>query len=553
MACLSLSSLSVSAEQKSISEFTLKEVDALGWQVVNDGVMGGLSKGKMQISDNGVLNFSGQLSLENNGGFSSLRTANLSLDLSGAEGVIARVKGDGRTYQMRFNTDARFRSMEVSFSADFKTKKDEWIEVKVPFDQFSGSFRGMSLKKQTFDPAKIRRVGLLLGDKKAGPFELQVDWIRTYGAKDGSQDVIATALADGRFSTLAAALTKAELVETLQAKGPFTIFAPTDQAFAKLPQETVTELLKPENRKKLQAILTHHVLSGSVDLAAALSVKQAKTVQGEELKFSFRDGKVRVNDAAVLDANIQCSNGIIHVIDSVMLPPQPSNDLLSVAKNSGNFSTLLTAVEAAGLSEALSGDQPLTLFAPTDQAFAALPEGSLESLLKPENRAQLATILTLHVVSGNVSAGDALNAKTAQALSGESLEFGIAGGMLRVNQATIVKTDILCDNGVIHVIDAVLLPDAKPETTVTNAPTLQLISEAIDKGVPVFNRGDAAQCAIIYRDCMQAISKDSTVAPEQRKAIRLILKRAEKVADASKRAWLLRRGLDQVYSSLDKH
>jgi transforming growth factor-beta-induced protein len=546
-ACLSLSSLASFAEKNSVAEFTPKEVDSLGWRVVDDGVMGGLSRGKIQISKDGILNFNGKLSLKNNGGFSSLRTGNLKLDLSGADGVVARVKGDGRTYQMRFNTDARFRFREVSFSADFKTKKDEWIEIKVPFDEFAGSFRGMKLKNETFDPAKIRRIGLLLGDKKAGAFEVQVDWIRTYGAKAGTNDIISAALADGRFSTLAAALTEAKLVETLQGKGSFTVFAPTDKAFSKLPKETVVNLLKPENRDELQAILTYHVLPGSVDLAAGLSAKQAKTLQGAELKVGFSEGKVRVNDAAIIDADIRCSNGIIHVIDSVILPPKSANDIASVAKKAGSFNTLLAAVKIAGLDKALTGDQPITVFAPTDDAFAALPKGTVESLLKPKNREKLISILTLHTVSGKISAGDALNAKKATALSGGALEFGIIDGLFKVNGATIVKTDIICDNGIIHVIDAVILPESNSNA---NKSPLMLIKEAIDQGVPVFNDGNPGQCATIYRDCMVAISEDPTVDPEVSKTGRLLLEIAEKVDDDSKRAWLLRRGLDQLYSAI---
>lgn len=180
MACLAQGSVPLFAEESSVAEFTAQEADEQGWRVVDDGVMGGLSKGRLEISDEGKLRFSGNLSLENNGGFSSLRTGKLMIDLGAAEGVLLRVKGDGRRYQMRFNTDARYRAMEVSFSAEFLTQKNKWIEVALPFNAFSGSFRGMRLKNEVFDPSKIQRMGVLLGDKKAGPFELEIDWIRTY-------------------------------------------------------------------------------------------------------------------------------------------------------------------------------------------------------------------------------------------------------------------------------------------------------------------------------------------------------------------------------------
>lgn len=197
-ACFALACQTVYGAKNSVVEFDPKETKNLGWSVVNDGVMGGLSEGRLAVTDDGVLKFSSNLSLENNGGFSSLRTDRVKLDLGHAEGLLARVKGDGRTYQMRFETDARYRGMEISFMAEFPTEKDKWIEVRIPFDRFEGSFRGMKLEKEKFDPAKISRLGLLLGDQKEGPFELQIDWIRTYESEaSGSADIVGLVLAGG--------------------------------------------------------------------------------------------------------------------------------------------------------------------------------------------------------------------------------------------------------------------------------------------------------------------------------------------------------------------
>lgn len=180
LACLP----AIAGERQSVAEFAPEESGKLDWSVVDDGVMGGLSQGKREIGKDGILRFFGTLSLENNGGFSSLRTGNVKLDLSGADGVILRVKGDGRTYQLRFSTDAEYRGREMSFQAGFPTTKGEWTEVKVPFGRFVGTWRGTELPDKTFEPTKIRRLGLQLADKKEGPFELHVDWIRTYGGDD---------------------------------------------------------------------------------------------------------------------------------------------------------------------------------------------------------------------------------------------------------------------------------------------------------------------------------------------------------------------------------
>jgi uncharacterized surface protein with fasciclin (FAS1) repeats len=461
---------------------------------------------------------------------------------------------------MRFNTEARFRGMEVSFKADFKTEKDEWIEVKVPFDQFKGSFRGMSLSKEKFDPGKISRIGLLLGDKKQGPFELKVDWIRSYGGSASGDDIVSAALADGRFGILAKALTEAKLVGTLQGKGPFTVFAPTDDAFKKLPKGTVETLLKPENSSKLQAVLTYHVVAGSIDLASALSAAEAKTVQGSPVKIAFSEGRVRINDAAIVNADVQCSNGVIHVIDSVILPPEeakPSNDIASVAKRAGNFTTLLAAVDAVGLTDALTSDQDVTVLAPTDAAFSALPKGTVEELLKSENRDKLMAILSLHAIPGKVSAGDALNAGVAKSLGGGSLKFSVVDGLLKVNGATIVKTDIKCDNGTIHVIDAVILSGSKRDeskTASTNDKTpLEQIEAAIDRGVPIFNSGEHGECANIYSDCMVSISKASCVDSRVSMVIKQLVKKAENIESDTERAWVLRSGLDHVYATLSSN
>jgi uncharacterized surface protein with fasciclin (FAS1) repeats len=134
------------------------------------------------------------------------------------------------------------------------------------------------------------------------------------------KDIVDTAVGAGSFNTLAKALTAAGLVETLKGTGPFTVFAPTDDAFAKLPAGTLEDLLKPENKEKLKAILTYHVVSGDVKAADVVKLKTAKTVNGQELKIMVKDGTVMVDNAKVTKTDIMCGNGVIHVIDAVVLP-----------------------------------------------------------------------------------------------------------------------------------------------------------------------------------------------------------------------------------------
>ncbi|WP_291602961.1 fasciclin domain-containing protein [Bradyrhizobium sp.] len=141
-------------------------------------------------------------------------------------------------------------------------------------------------------------------------------------ARASNQDIVDTAVGAGQFKTLAAALKAADLVATLKGPGPFTVFAPTDEAFAKLPAGTVESLLKPENKAKLTAILTYHVVPGAVKAEQVTKLDQAKTVNGAMVKVTTKGGKVTINDATVVKADTTASNGIIHVIDKVILPPQ---------------------------------------------------------------------------------------------------------------------------------------------------------------------------------------------------------------------------------------
>ena len=138
--------------------------------------------------------------------------------------------------------------------------------------------------------------------------------------KHDSKDIVDTAVSAGQFNTLAAALTAADLVETLKAPGPYTVFAPTDEAFAKLPEGTVEDLLKPENKDKLVAILTYHVVAGEVDSTEVVKLTEAKTVNGEMVDIKVADGKVMIDNATVIKPDVKASNGVIHVVDTVLIP-----------------------------------------------------------------------------------------------------------------------------------------------------------------------------------------------------------------------------------------
>jgi uncharacterized surface protein with fasciclin (FAS1) repeats len=273
------------------------------------------------------------------------------------------------------------------------------------------------------------------------------------------KNIVDTAVEAGKFKTLAAALGAAGLVDAVKGPGPFTVFAPSDEAFAKLPKGTVETLLKPENKEKLKAILTYHVVPGKVMAKDVLGVKGAKSLNGQRIDVKVDGGKVMVDGAQVVATDIACTNGVIHVIDSVILPSE--DNIPTVATKAGKFNTLLAAAKAAGLVEALSGDKALTVFAPTDDAFAKLPKDTVATLLKPENKDKLKAILLFHVVEGRVYSEDALAAKSAATLQGSKVEITVKDGAAYVNGAKILATDVDASNGVIHIIDSVILPPAK--------------------------------------------------------------------------------------------
>jgi transforming growth factor-beta-induced protein len=271
-----------------------------------------------------------------------------------------------------------------------------------------------------------------------------------------AQDIVQTAVGAGSFKTLVAAVQAAGLVETLKGDGPFTVFAPTDEAFAKLPAGTIENLLKPENKATLQAILTYHVVPGKVTAGQVVNLKNAKTANGQLVDIMANANGVKIDNANVVKTDIMTSNGVIHVIDRVILPS--SKNIVQTADEAGSFGTLIAAAKAAGLAGVLSGDGPFTVFAPTDEAFQALGS-TVNELLKPENKHKLQEILKFHVVKGRVFARDAVTAGAAKTLEGGRVSIGIDNGRLTANDANILMTDIDASNGVIHVIDTVLIPE----------------------------------------------------------------------------------------------
>ena len=361
-------------------------------------------------------------------------------------------------------------------------------------------------------------------------------------APSATKDILDTAAGAGSFNTLGAAINAAGLTETLKGAGPFTVFAPTDDAFKALPARVLDALLKPENKETLAKILSYHVVAGKV-MAADIKPGDVATVESSTVKLAVTGGKVTVNDANVTSADIAATNGVIHVIDKVLVPASidvttllaaptttasatttapaaapAGQTIVDVAVANGSFTTLVAAVKAAGLAETLAGPGPFTVFAPTDEAFKKLPAGLVEALLKPENKATLTKILTYHVISGKVMAAD-IKPGDVETVETGKITLATDGGVTINGSTKVGPTDVAASNGVIHVIDSVLVPadvdvaallgGSAPTTTVDLTTTNKAGDATAEDLTVYFDSGSArinADGAIKVANAVKALS-----------------------------------------------
>jgi uncharacterized surface protein with fasciclin (FAS1) repeats len=287
--------------------------------------------------------------------------------------------------------------------------------------------------------------------------------------QSGTKNIVQTAESVPALSTLVAALQAGNLVNALEGPGPFTVFAPTNAAFSKLPAGTLPFLLKPANQKALDNILLYHVVDGAAVYSSQLSnLEKATTMQGQNVTVFLDFASVYINFAQVVIANVTCSNGVVHVIDTVLIPAASSSvrlptpllpNIVQLAQSVPDLSTLVTAVVAAGLVSVLEGSGPFTVFAPTNEAFAALPAGVLNFLLQPANIKVLQSVLTYHVVGGAAVLSSQLSDReTFNTVQGGPIEIFFNFAEIFVNFAQVTAPNNLASNGVVHIIDAVIPP-----------------------------------------------------------------------------------------------
>lgn len=316
-------------------------------------------------------------------------------------------------------------------------------------------------------------------------------------------NIVATAQATADLSTLVKAVVAGGLAETLAGNGSFTVFAPTDLAFDQLPNGVLASLLNPKNVKQLQAVLLYHVANGyipSTDLGprqqvTTLNDAQVTVVSNRTQPAPYGVAEVFVNQAIVQVPNVDCTNGIVHIISEVLIPPAlllelealggaaakaaavpaavtvstgagaPMN-IVETAVATRDLSILVKLVTAAELVDTLAGNTTFTVFAPTDLAFDAIPADTLAKLLLPGNIKQLQAVLLYHVVSGSLPSTDfgprqqvtTVNGAQVTIVSNRTAPAPYGVAEVFVNQALVLKANVGCTNGIVHIVNSVLLP-----------------------------------------------------------------------------------------------
>ena len=302
----------------------------------------------------------------------------------------------------------------------------------------------------------------------------------TPGVSSGSNSaslpsIAGVATSNANFSTLVAALSKAGLVQTFSGAGSFTVFAPTNAAFDAAAAallgagKTGRDLVDALDVATLTAVLKYHVVGDARNAQAVLASGQIVMLDGNAATVAVKSGSPYIDTARIAATDIQASNGIVHVIDGVLLPPSVSKSanastqtIAAIAAGNPNFSTLVAALARAGLVDTFNGQQVFTVFAPTNAAFDEAAKqlhysSGLELVQKLDIRT-LTAVLTFHVIAGEKKAAAVVAADQLHMLSGVAADVSLRGGKAYIDDAEILSTDILASNGVIHVLGGVMLP-----------------------------------------------------------------------------------------------
>lgn len=352
--------------------------DRENFSTINDTVMGGKSDAALSVTDEGSMVFSGNVSLENNGGFTSFRSRDVEYDLAGTDGLQLKVRGDGRKYIF----SCAMRGVPVfagGYWQEFQTEQGEWTTVRLPYAGFVPHSFGRKVPQlPALAPARLTEMGVYLYDKQAGPFRLECGEIRGYtGSEPASDD--SKGWLPANCSTLASLLEKTGLDQEVLKLNGFTLFAPTDAAFAALPADVVESLLREENRAALKKVLLHHVIASPVTAYKASRLDRAEMLDGVAIALTNGSGSLRVDNATVVDPDLLIGGGVVHVIDAVLVPED-----LELAPQPSGIAAVLSAAIERGVPLFNDGNEAAcaAVYATAINSILALQSGALDDSQK---------------------------------------------------------------------------------------------------------------------------------------------------------------------------
>lgn len=398
--------------------------------------------------------------------------------------------------------------------------------------------------------------GLLCALMLTGGAAVTHGTIAHHTSNTDDQNIVDIAAGSENLETLVTALGAAELVDAIRDANGITVLAPTDAAFGELDQQALANTIENHPTGRLADVLKYHVIPERLTAADLVKRRFVTTLDGQRLELTIAGSGLEINNASIVAADIEADNGIVHVIDTVLIPAK--DNVAEVAANAGTFETLLAAVGAAGLAEFVSTTDPITVFAPTDEAFAELGAERIAELLKPENRNALVEILSYHVVAGErLYGGDLFEASAIDAAAGGTLRPTVRNGSLFINDAQVIAPNIDAANGVVHAIDSVLIPESFEVTSAEplgrDEPAARVFTLAIERGVPLFNANQPMACAAVYEIAIVSVlALEGGLDADQRGALQQALETGRSERDARERAWAFRRGMDSVLPAMTR-
>ena len=362
-------------------------------------------------------------------------------------------------------------------NADMNTQTGESFNNPESFQSNTTNETGATIYTHTFTTPGTYNYDCSVGSHAA---QGMIGQIVVDGGPSELNSIMYIVANSGEHETLQAALEAAGLNGTLDSGGPFTLFAPSDDAFAALPEGTVDDLL--DDLPQLTEVLLHHVVNGTAMAGDLNDGDVLTTLNNDNLTVSIDGMTYMIDMATVTAANIEASNGVVHVIDMVLIPTEEPElpSIMDIVTESEAHTILEAAINAAGLNELLDGEDPFTLFAPTDDAFDALPEGTVATLLA--NIDELIEVLAHHVVGGTFMAEDLNDGDVLTTANDDNLTVTVDGMTYMIDMATVISANIEASNGVVHVIDMVLIPETNDQTVMSiieNSPIHTTLETAI--------------------------------------------------------------------------